>query len=225
MRPLKRFLVNGLSLALLTASVASLGMLGRSFYINDSAIYTNQYYVDGEFHRKCWLVESARGGLAFQFSTLALGRRRTVTELAQTEMFMHAERTMRTDIYPGFPEFYPNAGRGMPRFAGFIVGRDRFGNATAKNMRDGTFELSDCRGLTIPYWAISIIAAIWPLRAFYKNRRILRRKASRRCEFCGYDLRATPLQCPECGRCAKTVGGRGTSARQWLERHSTTRET
>jgi len=53
--------------------------------------------------------------------------------------------------------------------------------------------------LAIPYWMLAILAAVIPilrLPAIIK-RRIRRRKG--RCIVCGYDLRATPDRCPECG--------------------------
>ena len=44
-------------------------------------------------------------------------------------------------------------------------------------------------------WLLVIPPAIWILRT-----RDLGKPRPGRCEFCGYDLRATPDQCPECGR-------------------------
>jgi len=53
--------------------------------------------------------------------------------------------------------------------------------------------------LVCPDWALIVVGAIVPGTRFV-NRRIRRRRRSRGlCPSCGYDLRATPGRCPECG--------------------------
>jgi hypothetical protein len=57
------------------------------------------------------------------------------------------------------------------------------------------------RILEFPHWSLLIVAAILPvlfLRRFFTERtQQLREKYA--CTHCGYDLRATPALCPECG--------------------------
>jgi hypothetical protein len=54
------------------------------------------------------------------------------------------------------------------------------------------------RGWVAPAWAVGTATAILPAIRF---RRWLRRRKARPglCPACGYDLRATPERCPECG--------------------------
>ena len=62
----------------------------------------------------------------------------------------------------------------------------------------------------VPYWLLLLIFAPLPLwvGTVYRARRI---RASRRkrglCAACGYDLRASPGRCPECGARAKSSRG------------------
>ena len=53
--------------------------------------------------------------------------------------------------------------------------------------------------LVLPLWFIAAIAALLP--SLWWNRRRMSRKSIRLglCLSCGYDLRATPDRCPECG--------------------------
>lgn len=60
----------------------------------------------------------------------------------------------------------------------------------------GSYSLS--AGVRIPHWAIAIPALCWPVVRLRRRLR-MRRKQADRCIVCGYDLRATPLRCPECG--------------------------
>jgi len=65
------------------------------------------------------------------------------------------------------------------------------------------YEHSVTRGektwIVIPFWLLTILFGLWP--ALFITGRILRRhrRGAGQCSTCGYDLRATPERCPECG--------------------------
>jgi hypothetical protein len=57
------------------------------------------------------------------------------------------------------------------------------------------------RSFQIPHWAIAlpvVVVLAWQIR------RRMRRHIPGTCQFCGYDLRATPERCPECGTAPAT---------------------
>jgi hypothetical protein len=67
-----------------------------------------------------------------------------------------------------------------------------------------TFQWPDTRGdhwanVAAPYWFVALSAAFVPVRWFGGWRRRRYRLAHNGCSDCGYDLRATPDRCPECG--------------------------
>jgi hypothetical protein len=57
------------------------------------------------------------------------------------------------------------------------------------------------RQLACPYWFIMLLTAILPAARLVARRRWARRSRMRPglCRNCGYDCRATPDRCPECG--------------------------
>ena len=63
----------------------------------------------------------------------------------------------------------------------FAWGADRYGNGE----------------IGAPYWAFCVAGIVTVTQRSYRRRRRRRRGV---CLACGYDLRATPNQCPECGR-------------------------
>ncbi len=68
---------------------------------------------------------------------------------------------------------------------------------------------------TVMYWAAALVLAVPPLAwvAVRAGRARLaeRRTQAGRCAACGYDLRASPERCPECGTLAAEAGTRDTA--------------
>jgi hypothetical protein len=58
----------------------------------------------------------------------------------------------------------------------------------------------------VPYWLPALLTAALPAEAIYRIIRQRRRRSAGQCKVCGYDLRATPDRCPECGAQPAAVG-------------------
>jgi len=57
--------------------------------------------------------------------------------------------------------------------------------------------------LIIPHWAVAFAFALLPARWGLLRRRDGHRRKHGLCRSCGYDIRATPERCPECGAVAE----------------------
>ena len=106
-------------------------------------------------------------------------------------------------IPPSAPEYYnlvdirPDQSRSFG-FPGFHFEKSWFSPSflAFPGKYDGT-----TRHLAISDWLLILIAAILPITSL--TRKLNRtRHAPGHCQHCGYDLRATPDRCPECGKIA-----------------------
>jgi hypothetical protein len=68
--------------------------------------------------------------------------------------------------------------------------------------RDGQQNRLRLIQVTFPHWLLILLTAIIPAVRLAVAMRARRRRSTGRCKTCGYDLRATPERCPECGTAA-----------------------
>jgi hypothetical protein len=104
---------------------------------------------------------------------------------------------------PGAGEPFSSDG---PRFVQpFGIGAFSFSNGPALMTRNSR-ELERAEvmwiQLTAPNWLLMLACGLYPLLrllVIIRKRRRASLKTGHQCKACGYDLRATPQQCPECG--------------------------
>lgn len=91
-------------------------------------------------------------------------------------------------------------------FIGFYYSRDvrpgsnvqLFGELAEKGLRTPAGALRR-EWWSAPFWAVCPLAVAPGLSILWSRYRLRRRRSSGLCRSCGYDLRASPERCPECG--------------------------
>jgi len=62
-----------------------------------------------------------------------------------------------------------------------------------------------CRAVFLPLWCVAAATAVTPLLWVHRRHRRKLREVTNLCVSCGYDVRATPARCPECGTVANGI--------------------
>jgi hypothetical protein len=88
----------------------------------------------------------------------------------------------------------------------FTLPNDRFMNRIGFDARARELPLGSDYSVVIPYYALTLTTLAVGVFAYIRYRRLVRSRAVGRCAACGYDLRATPARCPECGKVTAASG-------------------
>jgi hypothetical protein len=169
-----RCLLNLLAFFALLLSLATLWLWRRSYGLYDGHQTVRQFMVGPEQHLPIRQFHSRRGVLVFlTFHSI----------IRDPKAFYPDDRNDSFRFVEDPVHHHP-----VHRFwngAGFGVTSTREGTATS--------------GLAVPHALPALLLAAFP--AWRLARALRRRRAARAglCPRCGYDLRATPDKCPECG--------------------------
>jgi hypothetical protein len=139
--------------------------------------------------RSFWVTEFAGwSGSPHSYGVLS------ISGLLRVERFNYFEKPGWDFVrYPTPPDGVWGEVAARDRQGGFLK---RFGFASARidYRKDGT---QVRQAFYLPHWSLVLLFTIVP--ALHWLPRLRRRRAPGLCAACGYDLRATPNRCPECG--------------------------
>jgi hypothetical protein len=186
----RRRLLNVFTALSLLLCVAALALWVRSFWAFDRFDHQHR---DAQGRLAGVNVSSYRGVLVVQ-----------TTRLDQTipgsERWVYAANFSVRPTSPGQSAYDPSVTRVM---AGFGSGGFRYAIRTAPPP-GGLLVGGTARTWVVPCYALAVVAAILPLARVWRAWKRSREYRPGQCLPCGYDLRATPGRCPECGTAVPT---------------------
>ena len=86
------------------------------------------------------------------------------------------------------------------QFPRSVISYDSFGMRLGFHLRLPVPRQSESGVVAVPHWFLFLLFSLLPVFSLRSGLLILRRRRLRLCPTCGYNLRASPDRCPECGQ-------------------------
>jgi hypothetical protein len=187
MKRFRRWLANGLaglSIAL-CLMVAALGV--RSYWVNDSITYQ---FASGWRWNGCG-ISSDRGTIYAFYGPFNLLFQQIGPYYAGQQMWEQSDpQRLRYVARPSKPSDFDDLGNSYARRMGFFFNLQQFANGPGTQAADA---------ILVPDWLLFVFFLTPAVVVIKRVRREARLERANKCIVCGYDLRATPDRCPECG--------------------------
>lgn len=178
---MRRKLQNIAVAASLALCVAATALWVRSYWRRDS--------FGGNGRTSLWAVHSSRGSVAIEHSRLVEGPAHF-----ETVGFRHGSDAPQPLRPTSLPRQDCTVHLRLPGIS-LTAGTLKIGFNT-----DPAIPVETAQELIFPYGLVVLLAAVLPCRWLLIRYRKARLAAGAKpCPRCGYDLRATPERCPECG--------------------------
>ena len=202
MRKLLRGFVWLIKATLLLACIGSVYLWWHSYRSYDRITWTKYYESAREVRRYRVFVDSSDGRFVFLWVRSIAGSGPRLDSYRDWAGRAAGKSIWYHDLWNSFTD------RGRWNHPSY----KRFGPVIWKTETEHDPGMSGDSGqIGIAYWPLTPLLGVWPVMSLalclHRRARIRRRRRTGHCEFCGYDLRATPSQggallecCPECGR-------------------------
>jgi len=183
--------------------VGACALWARSYQVGDR-LYRSRWRVDGLAASESahWLLVGRGGlGVAHRWQRVAVRRPRDVDPFKP--LAARPESSWLTDRPPADPAGTVDGG-GIARRLGFSYVDLPMSASFAATGTTGGY-----RAWVVPLWSVALAFAVPPAWWLARRRTARRRGQRGLCRRCGYDLRASPGRCPECGAAVSPTAAAG----------------
>jgi hypothetical protein len=198
-RRLLRILLNAATVLSLLLCVATIVLWVRSYWVGSYLRCVANWDPGHMQNQEDWTAMSCTGELNYTWSRQSLGPHPEKTVIPVS----NSVRRFETPMTPGLRANWGVSIRARYLGFGYSDHKSTTPLSPPPNPATHVFTL---RAVAVPYWGVTVLLALLPgVRGLSRWRR---RKAltGNHCQVCGYDLRATPGRCPECGTAVAPAG-------------------